>query len=225
MLQTAALLPRRWSACWLACTLAISATWPGVAAFAQTSTPSPAPTGCHSQEHQHFDFWVGRWNVYSKAAPDTKIADSLIEALYDGCAIRENWKPLKGSGGGSLSAYRPGDRQWHQVWLDGQGSWVEFTGAWNGTSMVIEGLWPQPGHPGRRTRMTYTPLPDGSVEQRGESSDDNGTNWQPSFDFIYRRAAAALVHPELQVGTAATHAWGLDPSASTWPSAWRFTAA
>ena len=33
--------------------------------------------------------------------------------------------------------------------------------------MVIEGVWPQPGHPNQITRMTYTPLADGSVEQAG----------------------------------------------------------
>jgi hypothetical protein len=40
------------------------------------------------------------------------------------------------------------------------------------------------------TRMTYTKLADGSVEQAGTSSDDGGKTWQPSFDFIYRPSKA-----------------------------------
>ncbi len=36
--------------------------------------------------------------------------------------------------------------------------------------------------------MTFTPLADGSVEQAGDVSDDNGKTWKSSFDFIYARA-------------------------------------
>jgi hypothetical protein len=37
--------------------------------------------------------------------------------------------------------------------------------------------------------MTYRPHADGSVQQTGETSNDGGKTWQPSFDLIYRRAA------------------------------------
>ena len=57
-----------------------------------------------------------------------------------------------------------------------------------GKAMVLTGVWPQPGHPTQMTRMTYAPLADGSVEQSGVTSDDNGKTWQPSFDLIYVRA-------------------------------------
>src|SRR4051812_25646929 len=79
---------------------------------AQTSAPAAPPTKsaspppCASAQHRAFDFWVGSWDVYP-AGSDMLIAHSLIERLYGGCAIRENWMPLKGSGGGSLSAFVP----------------------------------------------------------------------------------------------------------------------
>lgn len=157
------------------------------AALAQTPPPAP-PSGCTSAESRQFDFWVGRWEVYPVAKPDTKIADSLIEKLYDGCAVRENWMPLKGSGGGSLNAYVADKGQWRQTWLDGSGVFADFSGGWTGTAMVIEGTWPQPGKPEQTTRMTYTPQPDGSVRQTGETSDDHGKTWQASFDLLYRKA-------------------------------------
>ncbi len=147
-----------------------------------------APQGCSSPESRQFDFWVGRWNVYPSAHPDQQVAISLIENLYSGCAIRENWMPLKGGGGGSLNSYVPGEAKWKQTWIDDSGSRADFIGGWNGAAMVLEGEWPQPEHPHQRTRMTYTPHPDGSVEQAGESSDDGGKTWTASFDFIYRRA-------------------------------------
>ena len=96
--------------------------------------------------------------------------------------------PLKGGAGGSLNAYDPIKKHWRQFWIDSDGSSALFTGGWNGKAMVIEGVWPQPGHPDQITRITYTPLPDGSVEQAGESSDDGGKTWKKSFDLLYRKA-------------------------------------
>ena len=93
-----------------------------------------------------------------------------------------------GGDGGSLNSYRPDTGLWRQMWADSSGAWVEFTGKWNGAAMVLTGVWPQPGRPKQWTRMTYTPLPGGSVEQAGESSDDEGKTWQSSFDLIYRPA-------------------------------------
>ncbi len=148
--------------------------------------PVQAQTACDTPQSHQFDFWVGKWEVFPKAAPQRKVADSLIEKLYSDCALRENWMPLKGSAGGSFSAYVPERNAWRQTWISA-GGFADFTGSFNGRSMVITGVWPQPGHPTQQTRMTYTPLADGSVEQAGETSDDNGKTWQPSFDFIYRK--------------------------------------
>lgn len=154
------------------------------------SAPPPPPPGCHSAESKQFDFWVGKWNVYPKQKLDMHVADSVIEKRYTGCAIRENWMPLipQSEGGGSLSTYVPEKKMWRQFWVDSAGSAVDLTGGWNGKSMVITGVWASAKNPKQMTRMTYTPLADGSVEQFGETSDDEGRSWQPGFDFIYRRA-------------------------------------
>jgi hypothetical protein len=161
-----------------------------MAAPAQAPTEPPA---CGAPEYRQFDFWIGHWDVYEKSAPLKKVAQSRIEKLYAGCAIRENWMPLGGEGsGGSLNAYQPGDGLWHQIWTDSEGVWVKFAGRWNGQAMVIEGLGPVPGHPNRRRRLTYTILPghapDRGVEQRGDVSDDEGKTWQPEYDLIYQPA-------------------------------------
>ena len=147
-----------------------------------------APSGCSSAESKQFDFWVGRWEVFPAKTPKQKVADSLIEKLYSGCAVRENWMPLQGGAVGSLNAYNTTEKSWRQTWLDATGSFADFRGNWNGKAMVIEGEWPQPGKPHQITRMTYTPHADGSVEQMGETSDDKGKTWQPGFDLIYRPA-------------------------------------
>ncbi len=158
-----------------------------ICALGLIAGPVRAQTACDTPQSHQFDFWVGKWEVFPKAAPQRKVADSLIEKLYSDCAVRENWMPLKGGAGGSFSAYVPARNEWRQTWISA-GGFADFTGSFNGSSMVITGVWPQPGHPTQQTRMTYTPQADGSVEQAGETSDDNGTTWQPSFDFIYRKA-------------------------------------
>ncbi len=105
------------------------------------STPPPAaPAGCTSAESHQLDFWVGHWNVSPKAAPQHKVATSRIEKLYSGCAVRENWMPLRGGDGGSFSSYLPDKHGWQQLWVDSSGSWVTFTGGWDGHAMVLEGV-------------------------------------------------------------------------------------
>src|SRR5688572_4351397 len=159
-------------------------------AIAAQATPAPppvAPPPCISADHRAFDFWVGEWVVTPNGA-DKPVADSRIEKLYGGCAIRENWMPYKGTGGGSLSSFDPSDRRWHQRWVDSSGAQVDFDGGMAGKAMILTGLWRGVIGPGQDAliRMTYTPNADGSVRQHGEQSTDHGVTWGPSFDFIYR---------------------------------------
>lgn len=162
-------------------------------AFILTTTAALAASGaasaaCVRAEHGQFDFWVGRWEV-SPTGQDRVVARSLIEKLYDGYVIRENWAPLKGPAGGSLSGYDPVRKAWRQTWADGSGGWADFQGGRDGPAMVLTGAWPTGDDKARTVRMTYSQLPDGAVRQRGEESLDGGKTWTPSFDFTYRRAA------------------------------------
>jgi hypothetical protein len=144
---------------------------------------------CVAPEYGQFDFWIGRWAV-SPTGKDEVVAESLVEKLYSGCGVRENWMPRNHQGGGSLTSYVASEKTWRQTWVDSSGSRAEFRGGWNGKTMVLTGTWPSPDGKPRIVRMTYTPNPDGSVRQFGEASFDNGKSWSQDFDFTYRRAAA-----------------------------------
>ena len=161
-------------------------------ASAQTTTaPAPPPPACTGPEHRQFDFWVGYWDVYPTGKPKP-VAHSLIERLYAGCTIRENWMPLSGTPGGSLNNYSPEDKRWHQTWLDSSNSRAEFAGGLVGNKMVLLGFWRGFNGPGQDgwVRMTYTPNADGSVRQLGEASTDHGLTWQPNFDFTYKKSSS-----------------------------------
>ena len=167
-----------------------------LAQSAATPTPQaivPPPPACATPGHAGFDFWVGEWDVYPNTADPAKaplIAHSRIEKLYAGCAVRENWMPVKGTGGGSLNTFEPATGRWRQLWLDSQGGRVEFEGGVTGGKMVLTGFWRGVNGPGKDAlvRMTYSEIDHNTVRQHGMLSTDQGLTWSESFDFIYRRA-------------------------------------
>lgn len=156
------------------------------------ATPPPPPP-CASDAHDDFDFWVGEWDVYAARDPKTKVADSKIERLYNGCAVRENWMPLGRPGGGSLNSLRS-DGRWHQRWIGAGGETVDFVGGLDAKGrMVMTGWWENFNGPGKHgfVRMSYTLNPDGSVRQLGEVSEDHGATFTTGYDLTYRKKAAA----------------------------------
>ena len=161
----------------------------GMLQAAQPATPPSPPTPpppCASEAHDDFDLWVGEWNV-TQTGSDTKVADSKIERVHNGCVVREFWMPLQGSGGSSLNSIRD-DGRWHQRWTGSSGETVDFVGGLNDAQqMVLTGYWGNYGGPGvaRLVRMTYTKNDDGSVRQHGEISADHGTTWSTGFDLTY----------------------------------------
>ena len=160
----------------------------GLAASATaTAAQTPAASACKSPEHRQFDFWLGTWDV-SPTGQTKIVARSLIENLYGGCVIRENWMPVAGTAGGSLNTYDPEDKRWHQVWMDASNARVSFDGELVDGNMVLTGNWRGAQKPGQDAlvRMTYSRLDAGAVRQMGEISTDKGASWKPYFDFTYR---------------------------------------
>ena len=154
------------------------------------ATPPPALPKCEGEPYEAFDFWVGEWNVYPNRADGepAKVADSLIEKVSAGCAVRETWMPLQGRGGTSLSAYDPDTEGWHQLWVGGTPGRVFFDGGPVDGKMILTGPWGKAadGTP-LLVRMTYSLRDDGSVRQHGQASKDHGLTWTDYFDLIYRR--------------------------------------
>jgi hypothetical protein len=159
-------------------------------AQAPPTPPAPTPPPCEAPEFRALDFWVGEWDVY-QAGGNRLVAHSKIEKLYRDCAIRENWMPLGGAGGGSLSGYDPASKRWHQTWFGSAPGPVAFEGGPVAGGMVLTGWWAGSGPNGEDglTRMTYSPAGEGAVRQHGEFSADHGVSWATSFDLIYRPAS------------------------------------
>jgi hypothetical protein len=151
-----------------------------------SAQPAPKPV-CASDEYRQLDFWVGQWDVYDPRT-DKLVAHSLIEKLYEGCAVRENWLPLNGRGGGSLNSYRADKKEWVQIWTDWQNSLNEYHGGLENGSMVMMGKSTDAAGKEQPTRMTFEPRKDGSVVQTGYASVDGGKTWQLNYEFVYRKS-------------------------------------
>ena len=157
-------------------------------AAAQPATPPPRL--CAGPEYRQFDFWIGRWDVYA-VGTDKLVGHSLVEKLYNGCVLRENWAGLGGGTGGSLNLYQDTTGRWRQTWADSSGDWTEYSGQRVGPDMRFLAR-----DTDRRTgalvarRMTFSPLPGGAVRQLIEVSADNGATWNPDSDLTYRPAGA-----------------------------------
>lgn len=149
----------------------------GVAGFAHA--------GCDEPERRQFDFWLGQWRVESAQG---LAGHNRIEAIEGGCALLEHWRSASGGSGTSLNAYDPVGRQWHQTWVDRDGTVLRLAGQWNGAAMVLAGTLPDAatGAPSTQ-RIRWTPNADGSVRQHWQARGRDGAAWTTVFDGTYRR--------------------------------------
>lgn len=143
--------------------------------------PAAKPS-CATPEFRAFDYWVGEWDVYNQKG--TKVAESSIKRVAEGCAVSEEWRPIGGKQGVSISWYDPRDSQWHQQWVGG-GGWI----AWFDGNPVdgVMTLTAKADAQGNISRMTYTQPGDGVVRQTVLQSTDSGKTWTPNFVGDYKR--------------------------------------
>jgi hypothetical protein len=157
------------------------------AAWSQGAS-APPPLPCTSAEHRQFDFWLGRWEVFT---PDGKKAGvNLIEAAHGGCVLIERWQGAGGFAGTSLNSWDAQARVWRQFWVDNQGGLLQLAGGIEGVRMVLASAAPHPRQPGLtlRQRIAWTPLDGGAVRQHWEQSEDGGASWSTVFDGRYVKA-------------------------------------
>ena len=158
-----------------------------VSTAAHAQSAPPARPNCEAAEYRQLDFWVGEWRVFQQA-DGLEVASSTISRVANGCGISEHYRSPHAPGGPyeglSYSSFDRRDGKWHQFYVDVNGNATWFTGQLEGSVMALHA---EVGPPGTRTRMTYTPNADGSVNQTGVVSSDGGKTWQPSYYYVYRR--------------------------------------
>lgn len=154
----------------------------GVGAAAAQPAPAPPPA-CQAAEHRQFDFWIGDWDVF---AGEKLIGHNRIEAVHDGCALREQYRTPRGYSGESLNVYDRQRQRWHQSWVDNQGLLLLLDGSLQDGRMVLEGAARDAKGQPQRQRISWTPNPDGTVRQHWQVQRPDG-QWQTAFDGLYRK--------------------------------------
>lgn len=142
----------------------------------------PAP--CAASEYRAFDFWLGTWEVSNPAGE--VVGRNEITSVIGGCALHERWEGTGGGTGQSLNAYDHRTDSWHQTWVGGRGLVLRLEGGLEDGAMRLEGEITE-GEDTILQRITWTPSPDGSVNQLWETSGDGGNTWSTAFDGTYRK--------------------------------------
>ena len=145
-----------------------------------------APAPCEQEEHSQFDFWLGKWTVYS--VDGEKQGTNHLQKIMGSCALQENWTSAVGSTRGtSFNFYSPVRQSWNQVWIDNSGGQLFLEGKFKDGQMQLKGNRTTRDGKNVVDRITWTPLEDGRVRQHWENSEDKGRNWSVVFDGYYQK--------------------------------------
>jgi len=137
----------------------------------------------YSEEARQFRFWVGSWDVRTLSGDLAGTNDIRLGA--GDCVMIENWKSMRGGTGQSLNFYDADAKKWRQIWVDSDGEVTRFEGTFSDGSMRFVGERVNKKGDRIPVKLTFTPLPDGRVRQRGEFSPDGGTTWVEEYDLYY----------------------------------------
>lgn len=147
----------------------------------------PPDSTCATPSHRAFDFWVGEWVVRDSSGEE--LGRNRVRRVAGGCAILESWTSARGSNGTSLNFYDPDTDRWTQVWVGESGVRLRLQGTRRGESMVLRGTRTR-GDTTVHDRITWTPLDDGTVQQRWDVSTDGERSWRTAWVGLYHAASA-----------------------------------
>jgi ketosteroid isomerase-like protein len=146
---------------------------------------SPKSSSCVAPEYKQFDFWIGDWNAYDADNPDKVVAHLRVNAILDGCVLREEYKGTDGHEGQSFTIYDATRKVWHQTWVTNSGRLLTIEGTFQNNGMVLSGADQTADGTERRVRGVWKPEKDG-VRESAVTSIDGGKTWKPWFDIIFR---------------------------------------
>ena len=160
---------------------------------APATAPAARPKPCTAPEAHQFDFWIGDWDLATKAPkPDGTWqegkATNSVRAILDGCVIQENFdnRPEEPYQGTSISMYSPQLGKWQQTWVDNAGAYLDFVGGWKDGKMVLTRSFTLQGR-SIQQRMTYHDIKPDSFDWDWERSLDGGATWMAMWKIHYAR--------------------------------------
>jgi len=154
-----------------------------------TTSSNGQPGATHED---YLDFWQGTWDL-TWEDPDGTIAvgRNIITREYDGFVVYEKFSAISGTlegfQGMSVSVYDPTRNIWKQTWVDNQGSYLDFEGAFDGEKRIFVRRFTTPGGMEMIQRMVFSNISEDSFMWDWESSTDEGSTWNLNWRIQYTR--------------------------------------
>lgn len=159
-------------------------------AMAQQQPASAPPPPCTGPEYRTLDFWVGDWDALDQQGQVIG-TNRITRDEYGDCVITEHFvsPQLKGH---SVSIYRPGPKQWRQVWVDNQGGFFDLVGGpVTGGDHIFEFENKRPVETMPYQRMIWQDVKPDSFIWRWQRRAKPDEPWADSWVIHYRRKGAA----------------------------------
>ncbi|MGV6801040.1 MAG: hypothetical protein ACWA5L_03875 [bacterium] len=159
----------------------------GVYVFSPLSAQAQhAKASCQTREYNHFDFWLGQWDVYG--LDGALQGRNVISSEENGCLLVERWTSVQGATGQSYNYYNPASDQWRQVWISSSVV-IDYSGGMIGEAMVLKGQidYRQSGK-SYPFKGRWTPRDDGTVLQEFWQFNPEAEKWDVWFTGVYRKA-------------------------------------
>src|ERR1041385_4254777 len=97
---------------------------------------------CTEPQQAQFDFWIGEWDLTwpASALGNAGHGSNSIKKVMGGCVVQESFSgeaamPLRGM---SVSRFDPMAGKWKQTWVDNEGSYLDFTGNFQNSQMILQ---------------------------------------------------------------------------------------
>ncbi|MDM7861367.1 hypothetical protein QTP81_12245 [Alteromonas sp. ASW11-36] len=150
------------------------------------SAQNPAP--CTEAEYRQFDFWLGQWQVTQ--ADGTVAGTNSIVSAYQGCVVTEHYEVAGQPYGMSINAYDRATQQWHQTWMDRNGTVLKLSGGiQNGIMVLSAKVMDSSGKPATH-QISWEPQADGTVVQHWQYKLDDSEQWSTLFKGIYTKQSS-----------------------------------
>ena len=145
-------------------------------------------SACDSPEARQFDFWVGEWNASYELEGKKATSRNRITKILDGCAILEEFTGAPGIAldGRSLSTFDRNTRRWGQTWVDSEGSYLDFHGAFIDGRMIFTREAERDGRKFQQ-RMVWQDIAADTFKWLWQRSEDEGKTWKTLWEIDYRR--------------------------------------
>lgn len=136
----------------------------------------------NTNPENQFDFWLGEWDC--TWGNDGKGTNSITRILDEKILQEDFIAPdLHGM---SVSSYDPERKLWCQTWVDNQGTYLDFTGAFENGKMILVRDAIVRGE-NCKQRMVWYNIEESQFDWNWERSDDGGQTWRVLWQIRYAR--------------------------------------